>query len=223
MASLIELAQTDPQKARKRLLQIRKDEYLQGFIKGAVTLVSDKDVIVEFGANVGVFTNELGHSGAKVLAYEADPLAAEQLKTNMAGRDNIEVFDVAVGATEGKLPIFRSPDFDSDNLETTAETTLLDRSEKGFQAADEVEIKNAIEIIENAIKEYGEIAILSLDINGSELEILEEMCQKELFDNIRLTIVKTYQKYRRDKGDVYRELRMRAEVRPEWAIKFNKA
>ena len=53
--------------------------------------VTDKDLVVEFGAGTGMLTRSLSERARKVVAVEYDPLGAARLKQRFATRNNVDV------------------------------------------------------------------------------------------------------------------------------------
>ncbi len=78
-------------KTRRELGQnFLKDERLaRRIVKEAK--VTDKDLVVEFGAGAGMLTRPLSEQARKVVAVEYDPLWASRLKQSFAARNNVEV------------------------------------------------------------------------------------------------------------------------------------
>lgn len=70
--------------------------------------VQPGDVVLDIGAHFGYFTRLLshlvGHAG-RVLAFEPTPSTFEVLGRNTLGRNNIEIFNLAAGATDAHQEI----------------------------------------------------------------------------------------------------------------------
>ncbi len=224
MASLIELAQIDPQKARKRLNQIRAKAEQEGFIAGIIASLTPDDCVLEIGGNVGTLTQRFHRKGATVISYEADPLAAKQLEANFAGHDNIHVHNAALSDQEGEVELYREADFNAEKLETTQSSTIINKTSLGYKLADKkIPSKKAEDVIQDIIQKNGKITLLYIDINGSELEILEHMAAENLFENINTTYVIYYQRDLPMAKERFNELIHKSETHPEWNLHMVKA
>jgi len=69
-------------------------------------------VVLDVGANVGIYTLLAAKRGAKVLAIEADPQNVERLRHHVhlnGFDDRVTIFHMAAAAKEGTVTLFRNP------------------------------------------------------------------------------------------------------------------
>jgi 23S rRNA (adenine-N6)-dimethyltransferase len=92
-----------PQRKRRRKLSqnFLKDEQTARKIVGEAG-ITDRDLVVEFGAGAGMITRALSKKARKVLAVEYDPFWVAQLKQTFSANENVKI--VAGDALSVDLP-----------------------------------------------------------------------------------------------------------------------
>jgi FkbM family methyltransferase len=89
---------------------IREHERDAGF-QHSIELVHPGDVVVDVGANLGIWSLLAAKRGGRVHAFEPVPAMAARLRQHVAmnGAEAIVVNQLAVGAESGSLPFFAVP------------------------------------------------------------------------------------------------------------------
>lgn len=124
------------------------------------------DVVIDGGANIGMFTYALmsyAQHGLKVYAFEPDHAAAEVIRNNVSRNyppGSVEVIEAALGAVTGTAQFRNDLDVGS-RLATEDESALNPWVEVNVQTLDYV------------IPSATVISLLKLDVEGSELEALK--------------------------------------------------
>jgi FkbM family methyltransferase len=148
------------------------------------------DVAIDCGANVGRYTEPLARSGAVVHAFEPDPTAFAALSARLSGRPNVTLHPAAVGVTDGTATLYRAADFAADPLKRTVSSSLLpDKLNVDAEAALEVRRVD----LPRFIAEIGRVALLKLDIEGAEVEILERLLEIGALARIGAVFVETHE------------------------------
>ena len=168
----------------------------------AASKLTPNDIAIDCGANVGELTVKMAVSGARVLAYEPDENLMPTLDKLSNKFPNLTVYNSAVGVKTGTVRLFRSPYYKNNPISESIKNTIIPtaktrNAEGGWRDMDdenysEVELVNLIEVLQDLIRENGKIALLKLDVEGAELEILEEMLRLDLFDNIDFTVAEMH-------------------------------
>ncbi|MEY8838736.1 FkbM family methyltransferase [Cribrihabitans sp. XS_ASV171] len=182
-------------KMRRKMARRVRTAQSEGFMAGAAAMLRPGDVVVDCGANVGDVTAVLAATGATVHCFEPDPYAWEILSGRFAEAPNVHLHNKAVGVAAGSVQLMRSDAFDDDPRgKTVMSTTLPGGRGISAEAAVEVEMIDFPAFLSGLVDEAGGIAMLKMDIEGAELDILEAMEKQQLFDPIRVTLVETHEK-----------------------------
>tara|TARA_B100000575_G_scaffold59706_1_gene45247 strand:+ start:122 stop:793 length:672 start_codon:yes stop_codon:yes gene_type:complete len=149
--------------------------------------------VIDVGANIGKFANIFLKKEFKVHAFEPDPIAINELKKICRdNNENFKLFEVAVGTKKESKKLYRYRKFDSANPETTIGSSLLNfRRGKGKPIVD-VECIDFIDYLRNVDKK---VALLKMDIEGAEVEILEKIIDEGLHKKIGRIYVETHERF----------------------------
>ncbi len=94
---------------RGRLNQVLgRDAYEYAFDNALCSAVREGDVVWDIGANVGLYTvpfSDLAGASGEVCAFEPTPACFRELTAAVEGKKNVRAFNVALGDTEGSLPM----------------------------------------------------------------------------------------------------------------------
>ena len=117
-------------------------------------------VVLDVGANIGVYTLLAAKRGARVFAIEADPRNLEMLRHHVhlnGFDDRVTIFPIAVGSNEGAVTLYRFPgNWGHSNL---------------FEGTDPVQVPcRTIDSLD-----LPPIGVCKMDIEGSELSALKGM------------------------------------------------
>lgn len=183
----------------RKLSKIKKAEKL---FFSAIEALGKGDLAIDCGANVGEFTLPMAKTGADVIAYEPDEQIFDLLKDALKGHPNATLHQAAVSTTSGTTRLIRSPYFDvnpkRESLKSTILPEALTRDREGdlrgmdFENTLEVELVDLIALLQQETSARGHIALLKIDIEGAELNILERMEALDLFIDIAFTVVEMH-------------------------------
>ena len=161
------------------------NEYINSLPRGSF--------VIDVGANVGKFTNIFLKKEFKVHAFEADPIAVNELKKNCGNENkNLKLFEVAVGIKKESIKLYRYRKFDAANPETTIGSSVL--SFRSGKDKPFVEIK-CIDFIDYLKNIENKIALLKMDIEGAEVQILEKIIDEKLYKKIGKIYAETHERF----------------------------
>lgn len=181
---------------RRRILRERMTGKAEGFLAGVIATLRPGDLVVDCGANVGEVTTRLASSGADVVAFEPDPWAFEQVSAVAADLPNVTTVNAAVGAEAGELMLFRAAGFEDDPKGASVSSTIV----PGKKNVDQAGTGTLVEVIdfpawcEARLAEGRRIAMIKIDIEGAELDLMEAMFAANLPDRVGPILVETHEK-----------------------------
>jgi len=189
-------------KARKKLHRAYVARALAHFEAMEGTLGPD-DVCVDLGANYGTFTKRLAATGATVHAYEPDPDTFSILKRNVGDLPNVVLHQEAVAQAEGTLTLHRLAAQHASTAEKRSWGSSLIPSERSSQS-DGVMVK-VVSFRQMLAAIGGPIRIVKMDIEGSEVEILQDIAKAPQDYKIETLFVETHERQRPEQlNDVIR-------------------
>ncbi|MFK7879807.1 FkbM family methyltransferase [Roseobacter sp.] len=197
-------------KLKRRQKRNQRAAFAKGLMQGICSMLKPGDVALDCGANVGDVTLMLAQTGADVQAFEPDPYAFARLTAATQGIGNLTLHPVAVGVAEGTVRLMRADNFGDNPAGASVKSTVVSGGRKIDEAA-----QNAIEVsqislldhIDALCETHGEIAFLKMDIEGAELDLLEEMLKRGTFQKVRLTVVETHENKFKDLRPRFADLR----------------
>lgn len=148
------------------------------------------DVALDLGANEGGVTARLAATGARVHAYEPDPVLAEGLRARFAGTPSVTVHAEAVGVRAGTVTLRRHRAYRRNTVKYGRANSIVEEAvaTRGGEAIPVpcVSFREALDRVE------GPIALVKMDIEGAEVAILEELLGTPALDRIGLLLVETH-------------------------------
>ncbi|MEM3171086.1 MAG: FkbM family methyltransferase [Candidatus Hadarchaeales archaeon] len=139
------------------------------------------DVVVDCGANVGMFSlkaaKKVGKDGL-VIALEPEKANVNLLRRNVEanGLDNVIIVQKAVSNRRGKIRLYLSP-------ESPGSHTIIKREKGHFEIVE-------VDTLDNILSEIGvtKVDFLKIDVEGAEKEVLEGAEKTLNSPNIKVSV-----------------------------------
>jgi len=145
--------------------QSGEDYFLRNELK-----IMNGGVVLDVGANIGDYCSFLKrmNSTLNIYAFEPHPVTYQRLVSNTE-KLAIKVFNVGVGATEGRLVLYDYANNDGSE-HASLHKGVIEQIHKGQAIGHEVKVIS----LENFIAQHGieKIELLKIDTEGHELEVL---------------------------------------------------
>ena len=147
---------------------------------------------IDLGANIGTYTKKMAARVKYVIAFEPDPWARAKLRDNVSHLNNVRVEDAAVGTSEGKVLLYRHPQFDDNPLlYSESSSVIASKSNVVSKGAIEVRQVDFIKYLEDLDKDIG---ILKIDIEGAEVDLLEALFENpDVLKRINYIFMETHE------------------------------
>ena len=193
---------------RRQRRNLRK-AWAEGYLTAVAAMLKPGDLVLDCGANMGVVTAVLAAPGADVIAYEPDPYAYKVLQEKFCLTRNVTLVNAAVGVGSGTVQLMRADNFEANPDGASVKSTILDggRHIDGDNSI-EVPLLDFPTLIRELVVARGEIVFVKMDIEGAELDILEELDRESLFTDIRCLVAETHERKFKGLRDRYKALRM---------------
>lgn len=147
-------------------------------------------VFVDCGANIGLITKMAAWDGATVYAYEPDPSAFSFLQRYCGRMPNVNLVNKAVLDKDSTMPLFRHKDFSQDRGFNQSSSLLAGKQNVDAENQIIVDVVDIARIL-SAID--GEIAVLKIDVEGAEFDILDRIIDSSLHKKVRKIWVETHE------------------------------
>ena len=149
------------------------------------------NLVIDIGANVGLVSETVAKSGARVISFEPNPDAFQKLKSLAKRYSNIDVRSDAAGKKNQPIKLFWHKNFEETGEDLTQASSLL--SSKPNVSNDKYVIVNEIDFAE-FLKSLNEpIELLKMDIEGYEVELLNHLLDKNMIGKIAMFYVETHE------------------------------
>lgn len=182
----------------------------------AVRGLGPGDVAIDAGANVGLFTTILARSGATVYAFEPNPDAYAALVRNTAEFPNVEPIHAAVTARPGRVRLYLHQWAAQDPVRWSTGSSLLE-AKSNVSRTDFVEVEG-VPLADFIRRIGGRVAILKMDVEGAEVEILNHLLDEGLHGAIGRAFVEVHDRKVPALAEPTR--RLRARLREAGATQF---
>ncbi len=183
----------------KRLLTLPQE------IRKIVESLTEDDVCLDFGANVGIYSQLFAKYNSKVYSFEPDPIPFKLLYEKSQKFKNIYPVMKAVGTsnTSGKLYLDR--DYDQDELFYSEHNSLVKEKDNVGESYIDVEILDIAEWLKNIDK----IKFIKMDVEGYEVELINYLIDTSVINKIDYIFVETHEKRIRNLNNRIDELKIK--------------
>lgn len=183
---------------------------LEAFKAVAVKLTAD-DIAIDCGANVGRFTALMAASGATVHAFEPNPEAHAVLAREMAKFPRVHTYPAAVTTTPGPVKLYLHKWANEDPVHWSTGSSLL--ANKNNVRPDRFATVEGI-VFADFLRKLGakRIALLKMDIEGAEVDVLNQLLDEGLHTMIDQAFVETHDRRVPELVEPTRRLRERLQA-----------
>lgn len=186
------LSTISPSLLRKIRLWNFKKNVLPAEFVNHMRRLKPTDLVIDLGANVGLVTECLAKTKAKVIAFEPNSRALEELNRVASRYKNVEVFGVAAGVKNSMMKLYLHKNSDDKNEDFTQASSL--KAEKPNVSSDNYEEISEIDFSEFLLSLDKPIELIKIDIEGYEIELINHLLDTGALANVQTVYVETHER-----------------------------
>lgn len=175
----------------KRRYYRRLVNQAQNEFNSVVGNLTKDSTVIDLGANRGKYTRVLAENAGRVIAFEPDPVAFSILQREVQNYGNVELINAAISNKDGEALMFRREGF-NDNPESYTEGTTLFSEKDNINAGNSISV-NVVNIVDYIDSLDSNIALIKMDIEGAEVDVLEGLLDSDLISRIEYIFVETHE------------------------------
>ena len=183
----------------KKILPSRVFIYLQNYkrlftlpkeIRTIVNSLEKYEVCLDFGANVGIYSQLFAKYKATVYSFEPDPIPFKELKQKSANFKNINPIMKAVGTTNSKGKLYLDKKYLQDELFYSEHNSLIKEKDNVGDKYIEVEVVD----IADWLNDFERVKFAKIDVEGFEVELINHLIDTSAINKIDYIFVETHEK-----------------------------
>lgn len=153
--------------------------------------LSKDSICIDCGANIGKVSEIFANTGAKVYAFEPNPLCHAEIEKICKENSNIELLKYGVTTKNIKCRMYHN-DLIGYDSEFFSQSSSIYASKENVSVDNycEIECIDLCEFIQNLNKT---VDVLKMDIEGAEFDLLEKIIKTGLYKKIKYIIVETHE------------------------------
>ncbi|MEA5445780.1 FkbM family methyltransferase [Gammaproteobacteria bacterium AB-CW1] len=153
--------------------------------------IGEGDLVIDAGANFGSVTLRLLGQGARVLAFEPNPVAFRHLERAFGDHPQVQCIPKGLSDHNGKARLYLHKRHEDNALfYSEAASLMADKRNINPDAGVEIELLDIAELIE---AQEGRIRLLKLDIEGGEYAVLHRLLDTGLIKRIDQVFCETHE------------------------------
>lgn len=180
--------------------------------------ITEGDVVVDLGANVGLFSVYFAEKGATVYAYEPDPYAFEILQAYARPFSRVNLRQEAVCDLSGQLKLYRHHNFENDHNYAQSSTLVAEKANVNQDNAVNVTVVDVFDVV-SAIS--GRIKLVKIDIEGAEAKVVKRLLDTGMLEKIDHVFVETHEDIVPGLGEQLKVLQLELEKKYPGRVDFS--
>ena len=135
--------------------------------------LNKNSIVLDCGANVGRITSYLSLTGAKIYAFEPDPIAFKILTNRCKHKENITCINKGVWDKNAIIQLYRHHEMKkSEPAFTVGSSIIVDKKNVDSTLSFDVEVIDLLSFIHGLNQK---IDLIKMDVEGAEIEILKRI------------------------------------------------
>jgi FkbM family methyltransferase len=173
----------------KACLHHLKKKPLDNVFTKALSEVQAGDILIDCGANVGSITKKFSNTEATVYSFEPDPRSFAQLAKSIGEKQNVHLYNTAVGIEKSTISFYRDSSFMQEPDHASLASSVFPRRDRPQEKI----TVDVIDFLDFVRKLPQKVSILKMDIEGAEVAILEQLFLQNLVQRFKYIFVETHE------------------------------
>jgi len=157
-----------------------------------VNRLSPSNLVIDVGANVGLVSETLARRGARVISFEPNSKAFEQLRCVALKYSNMELRNEACGIKNQQIKLFLHKEAKNTDEDLTQASSLL--SDKPNVSSDNFELVNEIDFAQFLKSLDKPVELIKMDIEGYEIKLLNHLLNENAISNVNHFYIETHER-----------------------------
>ena len=174
-------------------------------IRTIVNSLEKDDVCLDFGANVGIYSQLFAKYNAVVYSFEPDPTPFKILKEKSTNFKNIYPIMKAVGTKNSNGKLYLDKKYSEDELFYSEHNSLVKEKDNVGEKYIEVEVVDIAEWL----NDFEKIKFAKIDIEGFEVELINHLIDTGAINKIDYIFVETHEKRIKNLNKQIMELKLK--------------
>jgi FkbM family methyltransferase len=154
--------------------------------------IKPNDIFIDCGANIGAITSKFARTGAQVYAFEPNPACFSVISKRFSLTPNVTCFNKGAMDKACTLELItKDPHGKWDELDTSAgSTVMLNQLPRGSSST----FIECIDLSEFIFSLRKRIRFLKLDIEGSEITVINGLINTNAIDRVDFVLAETHER-----------------------------
>lgn len=172
------------------------------------------DIVIDGGANIGLFTDLALSFGASVVAFEPNPILVEFLKKKYKSNQRVDIINQAVWVEDRILNLSIGVDSACAYTDAAMGGSII-KNNKFIETcpaeiAYNVQALDFVDYIQKLyIKNNKKIKFIKLDIEGAEFEVINRILDTGAYDCFECMVCETHERYFENGSEILTKLKER--------------
>ena len=176
---------------RFQVMKFTRNRLPEEFVSHLARL-TETDLVIDVGANIGLVTECVAKTGARIIAFEPNKTALNELEKVALRYDNIEVLGVAAGTQNSTAKLYLHKDSALTDDDLTQASSLLpgkpNVSSAFYEEVPEINFANYLGSLEQPVE------FIKIDIEGYEIRLINHLLDTKALHKVNKIYLETHER-----------------------------
>ena len=157
-----------------------------------IELIKSEDIIIDCGANVGNIIYPFAEIGCRIYAFEPNPYAYQKLQNKFKKYDHIYCITKAISTVNSTARLYFHENSNNDEYYWSTGSSLLKYKnnvmKNKYISVETINFSEFIKSLNQTVK------IIKMDIEGAEIDVINQLINDETYKLIGQLFVETHEK-----------------------------